>query len=345
MFFLYFVCSAWCFASENIFYVLRFKTSDRMSPPIDTLTSLKKHFEKITILIPQAYNINATGIVNGEIEPDILDFALQHSMKIMPLITNTQFNKEVAHRFLYDALAQAKALKTIITFCKKNHFYGVQLDFEMVNIKDRDALTHFYEYAANELHKNGFSISFAVAPVVSDKLNSSYFLKKIYTNWEGAFDLKKLGKVADFVSIMAYNQHGGTTTPGPTASWEWTNQVVKYAMQYIPPQKISIGIPDYSTHWYTGSNADSGKIIVQSKGINFDECINFIHQHKATLQWDEKSKLYFSIFLHDWLNEYIFIEDIKSFTAKYALVKKYQLRGISVFDLGTEDPRIWEILT
>jgi spore germination protein YaaH len=335
-----------CFASENIFYVLRYSTPDRMTPPKNTLASLKKHYKKIDILIPQAYTINELGEINKEIEPELYKFAREHSMKIMPLVTNTQFNREAAHQFLSDADAQAKALKTLVDLCKKNHFYGIQLDFEMINIKDRDALTRFYELAANELHRNEFLISFAVAPTVTEK-PTSLFLKKIYENWEGAYDLKKIGEFSDFVSIMAYNQHGGgLTTPGPTASLSWVKETVKYTLQYISANKISIGIADYSTHWFTGSTKvnEAEKIAVQMRGVDYETGTSLARQNKSKFIWDNQSATHYAIFTKNWLNEYIFIEDAKSFTAKYRLVKKYKLRGISVFDLGTEDQSIWKKL-
>lgn len=332
-----------CFASENVFYALRYSTPDRMTLPKNTFTSLKKHYKKIDILIPQAYSINEHGEINKAIEPELSQFALEHHMKIMPLVTNTQFNKEAAHQFLSDANAQTKALNTLVDLCKKNHFYGIQLDFEMINIKDRDVLTRFYEQAANELHKNGFFISFAVAPIVTDK-PTSLFLRKIYENWEGAYDLKRIGKFADFVSIMAYNQHGGgLTTPGPTASLPWVKATVEYALQSIPANKISIGIADYSTHWYTGSTKvnEAEKIAVQMRAMDYATAASLARQNKSTFIWDNHSSTHYVIFTKNWLNEYIFIEDAKSFAAKNSLVKKYKLRGISVFDLGTEDQSIW----
>lgn len=174
----------------------------------------------------------------------------------------------------------------------------------------------------------------------------SEFLRKIYINWEGAYDFKKLGEVADFVSIMAYNQHGGVTTPGSTASIQWVEAAIKYALQFIPAQKISLGIPDYSTYWFTGTDTgrSSGKTAVQSEGITFEKAMSIINRNKANLQWDDAAKIQYAIYERNWLNEYIYLENDKSFAAKLALAKKYNLRGISVFDLGTEDPKIWELL-
>ncbi len=337
-----FIFCTQCFASENVFYVLRHHTSDRMCTFEDSMNSLKKNYRKIDILIPQAYHINETGLVTGEIEPDIFNFATQHKMKIMPLITNSQFDKKIAHEFLSNPDAINKAISSLIALCRENNFYGVQLDFEMIAKEDRDLLTHFYQQAANQLHKNGYKVSFAIAPITTDTPHS-LFQKKLLENWEAAYDFKQLGKAADFVSIMAYNQHGIGTTPGPSATEPWTNQVVKYALKYIPANKISIGIPDFSMYWYTGKSS-SGKIAVRIRAMDFTSAMKLIHHNKSRLVWDNNAKIYYSIFSRDDLNEYIFVEDIKSFKAKYALIKKYHLRGISVFDLGTEDSRIWEVM-
>src|SRR5579862_3771525 len=114
-----------CFASENIFYALRFKSSDRMSSPEATMHSLKKHYKQIGILVPQAFYIDENGVVGGEIEPAILNFAVSKSMKIMPLVTNYRFDKQKAHQFLADPKVQRNALAALINLCKQNHFYGI----------------------------------------------------------------------------------------------------------------------------------------------------------------------------------------------------------------------------
>src|SRR5262249_19832647 len=94
------LCATNCFASEIAFYALRYKTADRMALPEHTMASLKKNYQKIDIFIPQAYSVNAAGAVNKNIEPELLAFAQKHKMKIMPLVTNENFSKDVAHAVL-----------------------------------------------------------------------------------------------------------------------------------------------------------------------------------------------------------------------------------------------------
>ena len=229
-------------------------------------------------------------------------------------------------------------------YCKENHFYGIQLDFEMIHVSERDLLTAFYQNVAKAMHANGLIVSFAVAPVVTNDLHTSPFLKRAYENWEGVYDLKKLGEAADFISIMTYNQHVHGTTPGSTANWSWMNAVLNYTLQYVPPEKISLGIPSYSTYWFMYYNEHAHTINVHTGGFSYETIQKLARRFDADFQWDKNAKVHYAIVNHNWLNEYLFAEDKDSFTAKYDLVKQHHLRGISVFDLGTEDPGIWKKL-
>lgn len=333
------------YAAQTIFYALRYQTDDRMTPAAYTMASLEKNYKKISILIPQAYTIDASGEVSKSAEPALLAFAVAHKMKIMPLVTNKLFDKNIVHQFLTDDTAQGKAIKRLVELCQENHFYGLQLDFEMVPITDRDAFTKFYVNATNALHQAGFKVSYAVAPIVTDQ-PISLFYKKIYQNWEGAYDLKALGQAGDFISIMAYNQHGGSTTPGTTSSFPWVEQAVKYALQYVPANKISVGVADYSSHWYTGQTKKDGvdKVAVRARAINYETTVNLIKEQHAAVVWNKQLSIPYAIFERNWLTEYVFIENKKSFKKKLSLVKRFHLNGISVFDLGTEDPAIWNDL-
>ena len=44
------------------------------------------------------------------------------------------------------------------------------------------------------------------------------------------------------------------------------------------------------------------------------------------------------------INEWLFLEDVRAFKAKLDLVKEKKLRGFSVWVLGPEDERIWDLL-
>jgi spore germination protein YaaH len=334
------------FALEKIFYALRSSLPTKLTTNQKVMSALTKNYKSINILISQAYQIDNKGALWGYLDPDVVEFTKQHKIKLMVLVTNALFDSAKAHQFLSNPDAQTRAIDSILQVCRENHYYGVQMDFEMIGIDDRHALTKFYQNVAEALHKEGFAVSFAIAPVVADNPQSSEYLKRLYDVWQGAYDLTALSKVSDFVSVMAYNQHGQGTAPGSTASVPWVEQTIKYTLRYFPASKISLGIPVYSNYWYTGTpiNKPGGKIFTQEADLNYEKVNYLLNKYHAHLTWDKNNKINFAIFNHNWLNEYIFVEDVHSFKAKKQLAEKYHLRGISVFDLGTEDPRIWQVL-
>lgn len=333
-----------CHAMENTFYILHSKHPDQFLQQANE--SLKQHHRDIHLLISQAYHIDAQGNVTGYIDPAVLSYTRQHGIRELAMITNSSYDPVKAHRFLSNPEAQRKAIASLVALCQQLQFTGVQFDFEGISVKDRDAFTQFISNAAHALHQNLRLVSVAVVPLEEDGQPPTTFLKRRYENWSGAYDLQALAKSADFITIMSYDQHGEGATPGPTASIDWVDATVRYALKYVPANKLSLGIPVYSGHWYTGTYSDSpkAKISVHLDNIRYDQVQSLLARHKLQLQWDNHNKIDYVMYEHNWLYEYIFAEDARSFQAKRALAKKYHLRGISVFDLGSEDPQIWKVL-
>jgi spore germination protein YaaH len=260
------------------------------------------------------------------------------------MITNSSFESFGAHQFLTNPLAIQKALDTLLAECKKNQLYGVQFDFEMIPLADRDALTHFYQMAATLLHTNGFIVSFAVAPRIADDHFPSAYEKKLYDVWQGAYDFKALSAAADFITLMTYDQHGEGTIPGPIASIVWDKKVLDNALRSIPANKLSLGIPTYSGLWYMNMNDKSKRITTRYDVVNFKTTLFIRNKFQPPIIWDDINKIHYMIYTPNVLNRYLFLEDAASVKAKLELANEHHLHSISGFRLGVEDPMIWDTL-
>ena len=86
-------------------------------------------------------------------------------------------------------------------------------------------------------------------------------------------------------------------------------------------------------------------LVVGSTQIGYPSVTNLIQHFNPTIYWDEKDKVHFFMIAPDFIYRYVFIEDADSFAAKLSLAKQFALRGITVFRIGTEDPKIWDNLT
>ena len=61
-------------------------------------------------------------------------------------------------------------------------------------------------------------------------------------------------------------------------------------------------------------------------------------------RWDPVQKALHAVWEEHGVMRHMWLEDNRAFMAKLELVRKYKLRGYSVWLLGHEDPAVWEAL-
>ena len=307
--------------------------------------TFQKHVDQVSIVAPETY-VDENGVDSGKVEPELLKLAREHGVKVMPQIKNQGFSQEVVHHILHDEKARTRTIKSMVDLCKQYGLWGMQVDFENVHVTDKDALTEFYREAAAALKKEGFKISIAVVHRAEESAGPNTYTEWMMENWRGAYDLEALGEIGDFIKIMSYGQHTRRTTPGPSQGLPWLEQVLQYFLQFVPPEKLSLGITTSASHYFTV--ADTAKYYLNARplsvGISVQAVDSLIkHHHGDPLKWDDKQKVSYGYIENGGVFEWFFIDnDIRSFEAKLDLVKKYKLRGINNWFSGQDDPKIWE---
>ena len=311
----------------------------------DSYNSLVRHIDQITVVAPQVYVVDSLGIMWGFLDKRVLALAKAHHVKVMPLFTNEGFNQPSLRRLLADPLARARSVKTMVDLCKANGYWGIQFDVENVNIQDRDLFTAWYAEAANALHAGGFKLSAAVVHRTDEEAGPTAYHRFLQDSWRGGYDLAAMAQAGDFISVMTYSEHTRRTPPGPVAGIPWMRDVVDFFLKYVPPEKLSLGIPTYGGHWFVRYNpAIPERADSWSESVSWTWGSGLAERNGATIQWDAVQKVPFASFSVGGVNEWVFLEDARSFSAKLDLAREKKLRGFSVWVLGPEDERIWDAL-
>src|SRR5256884_8247240 len=86
---------------KSIFYMTREPKSVR---------SFLAHADKVDILSPNWYVVDASGLVSGGPNPEVLETARQHRVPVMPLVVNSGFAQEEVHKFFADTHARENAI-------------------------------------------------------------------------------------------------------------------------------------------------------------------------------------------------------------------------------------------
>jgi len=304
------------------------------------------HADKVDLLVPTWYGVDAAGLVNGAPNPMVLALARSKRVPVMPIVSMTT-TRDGFHKLMQDEAAQARMNVSLVQAAREHGYTGFQYDFENIAWTDRDAFTKMTQRTADALHKAGFQISIAVVPNAPGRAGRGLFSKWMWEYWRGAYDLEALGKITDLVSLMTYDQHTRWTAPGPVDGWNWMNQHLEYALKVVPKHKLSLGIALYGYRWFTGNPVkEDGKEAPAITGdyIDADESIPLAATYGAKIRWDEEDRTSYYWFERDQMREWVFMPDARGFRERYELVKKHGLDGFSAWVIGAEDPAVWEVL-
>jgi spore germination protein YaaH len=309
----------------------------------DAWESLQRNIRQIDVLAPSAYFVDEQGIVWGDVDARVIELTARHNVRLMPLLVNAGFDQEKLHQLLSTPAARQRVVASLVDIARRHNYWGIQIDFENVDVEDKDHLTTFYREAAQALRAAGKKISIAVVHRPDEQPGPTQYHKWLFANWRAGYDLKALGEAGDFISIMTYSQHTRRTPPGPSAALPWTEEVVQHFLKSVPASKLSLGIPTGAMQWYTSQEDRITPELARSysRNLSYSWAMQVIERNNAKLIWDDVQKTAFAYFPNGGTWEWIFVEDARTFKAKRELIDKYKLRGFSVWVLGPEDPETW----
>lgn len=312
---------------------------------IETPNSVKSfidHADKIDILVPAWYSVDGNGLVWGGPNPDVLKTASAHHVPVMPIVALVA--QPELHKLFTTEAAKAAFIHALLGECKQNRYSGFQIDFENVNWTDRDLLSALVAETASALHKQNLQLTIATVPNAPGYPGKSPYSHWLYANWRGAFDLKALAQSVDLICLMTYDQNTRWTMPGPVAGYPWTVENVEYALQFVPKEKLSMGIPVYGYHWFAGDPGKDEKPNPTAEYIGQQEVDGYVAAYHPQVEWDAGDRVSWFYFYRDDMRDWVFYTDKRGFQERLTLVRERSLQGFCSWVLGAEDPQIWSLL-
>jgi spore germination protein len=297
-------------------------------------------------------------------------------VKVIPTIA--WFDTNGIYNLLSVAATRQAEETNISQLAKANNFNGIDIDFEAMSTSTRPYYSLFIEGLSQRLHAENKVLTCTVVP--RDQPSSVYVV--VPQNLTYAENYTMLNQYCDEVRLMAYDQ--GTTDLkldaskggngqlyAPTADPDWATKIVQYALQYINPRKIMLGIPtygyEYEVSWddnvttyqevrswdYFGAMDRADSLGIAPVRDNAGE-LSFTFTSSTYIQEPIDLTSYVSstepavLTTHDPNASTTFFASFPDATSelqKVALAKQYGLRGVIFFKAdGDIDPSIWNSL-
>jgi spore germination protein YaaH len=318
----------------------------------DSIQSFLAHSAKIDLLVPTWYTVDANGLVTGGPNPMVLETTRREGLPVMPIVSQSD-ERSLAGKAKFHALAgsveaQDRMNEALLREARLHGYRGFQFDFEYVSYLDRNGLTAVVERTAEALHKAGLKLTIAVMTTIPYAPGAGGFAKWNDADRRGEYDLGALAKYVDLICLMTYDQHGSWEVPGPVAGWQWTLQSLDYAQKSVPKAKLSLGIPLYGFHWYTGAptvDKATGRYTPNliADYISTPDALQLATKFGGKLESDGDGSDFF-YFYRDQLREWVFYTSQRSFRERYQSIADRGLEGFCAWVLGQEDPQIWTLL-
>lgn len=265
----------------------------------------------------------------GEQGIKYISWAKNNGYKVWPKVSNDTISTTIDEFscIINDYELREIMIKDIINYVKQYNLDGINLDFEYMYQKDKDAFSKFVIELAPQLRNLGVCLSVDVtAPDGS-------------ANWSLCYNRNVIGEVADYIVFMGYDQYG-TTKIGTTSGYNWVDlSLNKFLNQEeVPAEKIILGLPFYTKLWKTKNGEVVSSSVVMIKNIN-----NQIPEN-ATKEWKEDLQQYYIQYEKDGYVYKMWIENEESFSKKLELVQKYNLAGAGYWRKGFENEKIWNTI-
>ena len=298
--------------------------------------SLPARAPEITLLAPQCFWVDAEGVVHGAIPAPVMELAHRLRLPLMPLVINRGFDRGVATALLRSPKAQERAVTYLTYLAKRDDLVGFQINLENLDPADKKNFTFFVERAAARLRRAGRLLSVAVVPRFSDTDSGRSPSGKYATGeWGAPYDYRALSTAADFLVLMAYDQHGRATAPGPIAGYAWVKEALDYAVRRVPRGKLLLGMPLYGREWIENGQNTS------SRSLSFEDARTMLARAGIEAQWNPEWRSPWLQYRNGAGQHTAWFEDQRSLQEKLRLVRQYRLRGFAAWRLGFEDPDFW----
>ncbi len=274
----------------------------------------------VSVLSPIWWTIDRSGDIEASVDPQLVQSLRSRKVAVWPVVHG--LHADGLRIALADETRRRALAMRISQDAKASGADGVNIDLEGYRSADSKAVTAFVELLADFVHGWGGLVSCDVVA----RSDSWELGPQALAFWSSAPQRRRLAAAAEYIVIMAYDQHNGHRPAGPVAAPNWVEDVLAYQLRYSDPHRTILGIPAYGFLWKPDAIASPRAIPLNRLSVGENtrlpdpaHGVDRIIRPDGSFFWSEA--------------------DISA--ERIALVQKYHLAGVAVWRLGLDYRELW----
>ncbi|WP_025700786.1 glycosyl hydrolase family 18 protein [Paenibacillus durus] len=288
----------------------------------------------VNVVSPTWFKIvDSEGNVRSQANQAYVKWAHGKGMEVWGLLSN-DFDPDLTTQALATYEKRMRTIVQMLEYCDLYNLDGINIDFENVYTKDGDNVTQFMRELKPMAQAKNLILSIDVTP----KSNSEM--------WSLFLDRRSLGALADFMIVMAYDEHWASSPEaGSVASLSWSRNSVERILEEdaVPAKKLVLGVPLYTRIWT--EKMAGGKTEVSSKAVSMDAVADIIRSKKLAPVLSKDTGQNYVEYKEEGVLRKIWIEDKVSLQSRVKLAKSLNLGGIAAWNRSFAGDGTWETLS
>ncbi|WP_084403041.1 glycosyl hydrolase family 18 protein [Paenibacillus antarcticus] len=287
----------------------------------------------VNVVSPTWFSIiDGEGNVRSQADLDYVKWAHKKKMEVWGLLSNS-FEPDITSKAMSSFVSRMNVINQTLQYADLYKLDGINLDFENVYTKDGSNITQFVRELKPLAEAKGLIISVDVTPKSKSEM------------WSLFLDRQALGAAADYLIVMAYDEHWASSPKaGSVSSLPWVEAALQRIIleDKVPPEKLIMGIPMYTRIW--SEEVKEGETKVSSKAVGMDSVADIIRTKKLKPTYLEAPKQNYVEYIEDSILKKIWIEDEVSLKSRVELAQSLQLGGIASWTRSLANEQAWQVL-
>jgi cellulose synthase/poly-beta-1,6-N-acetylglucosamine synthase-like glycosyltransferase/peptidoglycan/xylan/chitin deacetylase (PgdA/CDA1 family)/spore germination protein YaaH len=286
--------------------------------------SLKQNVSQLDWVVPEWVRLqDGQDPLALDIDRRALDLIRRErpGLPVLPLVQNyrnEQWDGDLLARAVADDAARQKLVASLAQFVERNGFAGLCIDFEEVPSESQPNLLLFMEGLRASFRPRGWTVAQAVP----------------FDNPD--WDYRAYARAADYLMLMAYDQHWATGSPGPVAARDWFEQTLGLRMRELDPARTIICIGNYGYDWSNRSG--------EATELTFQEAVLSARDSEARIKFDPAShNPRFDYDEEDGSHHAVWFLDAVTAYNQMRYARAFGPAGFALWRLGSEDPSLWGV--
>ena len=307
-----------------------------------SISSVLASTRGVNVMSPTWFYLNDNeGNIADIASKDYVAYCHSQGVDVWGLVSNLENANADTTYVLTHTSARTNLVNQLIAAAIKYELDGINVDFEQISSECGDGYIEFIRELSIKCAVNGICLS------VDNYVPSNY--TTIYSRSEQAL-------FADYVIIMAYDQHTTGSEVGSVASFDWVSEGVINTLAEVPAEQTILGIPFYTRIWELTpkDDIDQGEVTdstdlstlydISSAVYGMSAAQKEVNANGAQSTWLEDSGQFYAEWEKDGATYKVWLEDSSSIEQKLSLVNSNSLAGAAFWKLGFETSSVWDTI-